>query len=45
MRFGLEQAIEVLEAGPGTLRSLLGGLSGEWTGETTPSAEAAAPAS
>lgn len=30
MRFDLDQAIEILEATPNTLRSLLSGLSDEW---------------
>ncbi|MEJ7847633.1 MAG: DinB family protein [Pyrinomonadaceae bacterium] len=31
MRFDIEQSIEVLSATPGTLRSLLGCLSADWT--------------
>lgn len=31
MQFELERAFEVLEATPGTFRSLMGGLSEEWT--------------
>lgn len=31
MNFDLERTIEILEATPGTVRSMLGGLSDEWT--------------
>ncbi|MBC7899085.1 MAG: DinB family protein [Saprospiraceae bacterium] len=37
MRFDLEQAVEVLSATPGTLRSLLGRLSADSISDTTPS--------
>ncbi|MEP7149558.1 MAG: hypothetical protein ABI857_11820 [Acidobacteriota bacterium] len=36
MNFDISRSIEVLSATPATLRSLLGGLSREWTSEDSP---------
>ena len=43
MNFDLEQAIEVLSATPGTLRSLLGRLSADWTAGDHPVRETRPP--
>ena len=42
MRFSVEKSIEVLSATPGTLRSLLAGLSNDWTGTLPSDADASA---